>query len=167
MLQVVAQVLIFTPTVLVFLFLRVHSSISQSAQEAQEDIIVEPRLLRQRQMVVIHLSNPVVSIIRAYASRVVVQVAVMAPLVLQIARFDVALATQLRRSGASVALNLAEGHGSRGGNKRLRYENALGSLREVWASLESAEALEYIDAHDGVMDALDRVAAGQIGRAHV
>ena len=84
----------------------------------------------------------------------------IAPLVRQIARYDVALATQLRRSGASVANNIAEGHGSRGGNKRLRYENALGSLREVWASLESAEALEYIDAHDDVMDALDRVAAG-------
>ena len=84
----------------------------------------------------------------------------MAPLVRRIARFDVALATQLRRAGASVAQNLAEGHGSRGGNKRLRYENAFGSLREVWASLECAEALEYIEHQNDVMNQLDRVAAG-------
>ena len=57
-------------------------------------------------------------------------------------------------------LNLAEGHGSRGGNKRLRYENAFGSLREVWASLETAEALEYIEQPNDVMNQLDRVAAG-------
>ena len=55
---------------------------------------------------------------------------------------------------------MAEGHGSPGGNKRLRYENAFGSLREVWASLECAEALEYIEQPNDVMNRLDRVAAG-------
>jgi four helix bundle protein len=44
----------------------------------------------------------------------------------------------------SVALNVAEGAGSRGGNRRLRYENALGSARETLSNLECSEAAGYI-----------------------
>ena len=53
-------------------------------------------------------------------------------------------ARQLRRSAASVVLNLAEGSGSRGGTRRARYENARGSARESWANLEVAEAIGYV-----------------------
>lgn len=53
-------------------------------------------------------------------------------------------ARQLRRSMTSVVLNLAEGYGSRGGTKRARYENALGSARETLANLEVAEAIGYV-----------------------
>ena len=61
----------------------------------------------------------------------------------QIARFDRDQARQLRRSSASVTLNLAEGYGSRGGTRRARYDSALGSARETLANLEVAEAVGY------------------------
>lgn len=64
----------------------------------------------------------------------------------QIARHDKDQARQLRRSSLSVVLNIAEGSGCRGGLRRVRYENALGSARETLANLEAAEALGYIDA---------------------
>ena len=63
-----------------------------------------------------------------------------------IARHDTDLARQLRRAGASVPLNTAEGYGSLGGNKRQRYGNALGSAYEVRACLDTAAAMEYIPA---------------------
>jgi four helix bundle protein len=66
------------------------------------------------------------------------------PLVDRIARADRAHADQLRRSALSVTLNLAEGSGSRGGNRRARYDSALGSARETLANLEAAEAIGYL-----------------------
>ena len=62
-----------------------------------------------------------------------------------IARHDPDLARQFRRALASVPLNIAEGSGSRGRNRDARYENAIGSLREVRAVLDVAEALGYVD----------------------
>ncbi len=53
---------------------------------------------------------------------------------------DADLSRQLRRAASSVVLNLAEGSGSRDGNRRLRYETALGSAREVGACLDVAVA---------------------------
>jgi four helix bundle protein len=65
----------------------------------------------------------------------------------------------MRRSSASVVLNIAEGEGSRGGTARARFENACGSVREVRASLHAAEALGYIEpADEATMDRLDRLA---------
>ena len=70
------------------------------------------------------------------------------PLADQIARFDRDHARQLRRSSMSVPLNVAEGAGSRGGRRRARYDDALGSARETLANLEAAHAVGYIRAID-------------------
>lgn len=53
-------------------------------------------------------------------------------------------ARQLRRCSLSVLLNEAEGSGCRGGTRRARYDDALGSARETLAALEGAEAAGYI-----------------------
>ena len=63
-----------------------------------------------------------------------------------IRRHDRNLEDQLRRAGTSVLLNIAEGSGSRGGNRKLRYFNALGSARECQACLQAACALGYVPA---------------------
>ena len=77
-----------------------------------------------------------------------------------IALQDIDLAKQLRRAAASVPLNLAEGSGVQGGNRRLRYATALGSARETRACFDVAVALDYI-APLGfeVLDRLDKVIA--------
>lgn len=62
----------------------------------------------------------------------------------QIGRRDRNLEDQLRRSATSVLLNIAEGSGSRGGNRTLRYSTALGSARESQACLHAARALRYV-----------------------
>ena len=63
-------------------------------------------------------------------------------------RHDGDLDRQLRRAASSVLLNLAEGSGSSGGNRRLRYQNALGSARECQAALHAACALGYVATID-------------------
>ena len=68
------------------------------------------------------------------------------PLADRIARFDRDHARQLRRSALSIANNVGEGGGSRGGTRRERYSNALGSARETVINLECAEAAGYIEA---------------------
>ena len=68
--------------------------------------------------------------------------------ILQIEKCDADLARQMRRAAASVVLNLAEGSGSSGGVRRVRYKTALGSARETRACLEAAEALGYIAGID-------------------
>jgi four helix bundle protein len=74
----------------------------------------------------------------------------------QIEAHDRDLARQLRRASGSIALNVAEGSGSRGGTRRERYQNALGSARETVACLDVAEALGYVGRVDmGVRDRLD------------
>ena len=61
---------------------------------------------------------------------------------------DKNLADQLRRAVTSVPLNLAEGSGSRGGNRRQRYLTALGSAREVVACIEVGRAMGYVQDID-------------------
>ena len=63
-------------------------------------------------------------------------------------RFDSDLARQLRRAAASVPLNIAEGSGASGGNRRQRYHSALGSAREVGACFDVAAAM-YAGPIDG------------------
>ena len=65
-----------------------------------------------------------------------------------IERFDGDLARQLRRAAASVALNIAEGSGASGGNRRQRYHSALGSAREVVACFDVAQAMGYVTLVD-------------------
>ena len=62
----------------------------------------------------------------------------------EIAKHDRDLARQISRARMSVLLNEAEGSGSRGGTRRQRYDDALGSAREAWAGLEGARAARYI-----------------------
>ena len=76
----------------------------------------------------------------------------------QIEKYDSDLARQMRRAAPSVVLNLAEGSGSTGGVRRVRYKTALGSALETRACLEAAEAMGYIAGID------DRV---RDGLAHV
>jgi len=83
---------------------------------------------------------------------------VLRGLIVQIERRDSDLARQLRRAGASVALNLAEGMYSRDRNRQARYHSALGSARETLACLEVAQALGYVAAPDAeVVAKLNRV----------
>ena len=77
-----------------------------------------------------------------------------------VARHDAALADQMRRAMASVALNIAEGSGSQGKNRNARYYNALGSAREVGSALEVARAFGYVgDVDAGLVARLDRIRA--------
>ena len=83
------------------------------------------------------------------------------PLAQRIGRVDRDLARQLRRASASVALNLAEGETADGGNRRARFDSAMGSARESIACLEVAEALGYVGRPDigAATDRLDQVIA--------
>ncbi|HEX6273462.1 MAG TPA: four helix bundle protein [Polyangiaceae bacterium] len=71
------------------------------------------------------------------------------PLVEAVARRDRELASQLRRALSSIALNLAEGLASEGGNARLRFETARGSLCEAKAGLRVAVAWGYVSVENG------------------
>jgi four helix bundle protein len=87
--------------------------------------------------------------------------------VVAIERRDPDLARQLRRAASSVVLNLAEGSGSFGRVRTLRYRTALGSARETLACLGVAEAFGYVETIPGglcstmnrVLGTLVRVAA--------
>ena len=77
-----------------------------------------------------------------------------------IGRRDLDLLRQLRRAAGSVALNIAEGLGTRAGNRELRFQTALGSAREVQACLDVAEAWGYLGRADGeVRASVDQTAA--------
>ena len=80
----------------------------------------------------------------------------LGPALAQIETHDRDLARQLRRASGSIALNVSEGSGSRGGTRRERYQNALGSARETGACLDVAMALGYVRGLDaGVRGRLD------------
>src|SRR5512142_35655 len=91
---------------------------------------------------------------------IVETIAMLRPIVLQVARQDPDLARQMRRAGSSIVLNTAEGVGVAGGNERLRFRTALGSNQEIRACLDVAEAWQYVDAIDPALrDRFDRIAA--------
>jgi|GEM_PF-749457 len=76
----------------------------------------------------------------------------------QVSRKDPALADQMRRAMASVALNISEGCGSQGKNRNARYFNALGSAREIGTALEVAVAFGYVRSVDAALARkLDRI----------
>jgi four helix bundle protein len=58
---------------------------------------------------------------------------------------DADLVRQLRRAASSVVLNIAEGSGSFGRVRTVRYRTALGSARETLACLQTAEAFGYVE----------------------
>jgi four helix bundle protein len=79
------------------------------------------------------------------------------PVVGGIERRDRDLARQLRRCSTSIALNLAEGMYSRGGNRKARYHTALGSARETLACLEVAEHSHFIARAPDLLRHLDHI----------
>ena len=93
-------------------------------------------------------------------STVIEVLGMLRPVVAQIETHDRDLARQLRRAAASVALNVSEGSGSRGGTRRERYYNALGSARETGACLDVAEALGYLGRVDSVSARSSRPRSG-------
>jgi four helix bundle protein len=70
------------------------------------------------------------------------------PVLKQLERCDSDLARQFKKALSSAPLNVAEGSYNRGKNRPARYHTALGSLREVLACCEVAEALGYIPEID-------------------
>ena len=82
------------------------------------------------------------------------------PVIQALERRDSDLARQMRRAASSVALNTAEGMYSLGKNRRARYHNALGSMRETLACIEVGTALGYLDSvDDGVVDRIRKIIA--------
>ncbi len=81
------------------------------------------------------------------------------PIVKAVARQDPGLADQLRRAARSIALNTAEAHGHRAGNRRNRFDIALGEANEARAALQLADALGYVVLDPVVDDLADRVCA--------
>ena len=87
------------------------------------------------------------------------------PRVEAVARRDRDLGSQIRRALSSVALNLSEGFGSAGGNARLRFESARGSLYEAQAGLRVPVAWGYLSAEEcaPVLGAIDRLGGRVFG----
>ncbi len=79
----------------------------------------------------------------------------------RIARRDPDLARQMRRSSASVKLNFMEGFWARGGNRTVRLESAMNSVRETIGALQVAGAAGYLDNDivDREADDVDRIVA--------
>jgi four helix bundle protein len=83
------------------------------------------------------------------------------PVVARIVRHDRDLGEQLRRALSSVALNLAEGNHSQGGNRFVRFSTAAGSNAEARTALRVAVAWGYVSAEqvEPGEELLDRIAA--------
>jgi four helix bundle protein len=82
----------------------------------------------------------------------------MRGIVAVIEKRDPDLGRQLRRASSSVVLNMAEGSGSFGRVRTVRYRTALGSARETLACLRVAEACGYVDAlPESLLPTMDRV----------
>jgi four helix bundle protein len=76
------------------------------------------------------------------------------PLLESISQHDPDLGRQMRRALTSVPLNIAEGASSRGRNRNARYHTAAGSMREVAACIDVANALGYVEQRAPVEVAL-------------
>jgi four helix bundle protein len=85
---------------------------------------------------------------------------VLRPTVAKIRRCDRDLGEQVRTALSAVALHIAEGNGSSGGNRVLRFSTALGSTDESRVTLRAAVAWGYIEPTeiDQGDQLLDRVA---------
>jgi four helix bundle protein len=82
------------------------------------------------------------------------------PIITKIEAHDRDLARQLRRCASSIAHNCAEASGSRGGTRKERYLNALGSARETGACVDVALALGYVEhVEPELLEMLDGIRA--------
>src|SRR4051812_14055404 len=83
------------------------------------------------------------------------------PLVEQIARHDRDLAGQLRRSGSSIPLNIAEGARRVGKDRTHSYRIAAGSAAETRTALCVAQGWGYVDpgSAQAADQRLDRILA--------
>ena len=70
----------------------------------------------------------------------------VAPMLAALRSRDPSLARQAQSAVASISLNLAEGSGRRGADRRHLYRIAYGSFREVRAAFDVAVALGLFDA---------------------
>jgi len=61
-------------------------------------------------------------------------------------RKDTGLATQMKASASSVALNFGEGIWARGGNRTVRLESSLNSARETVLALRCSQEAGYAPA---------------------
>ena len=85
-------------------------------------------------------------------------ISMLCPFVAKIHAHDRGLATQLREAASSVALNISEGSGGRGGTRRERYSTALGSARETMSCLAVASRWGYVGpASDELTRTMNRV----------
>ena len=82
-----------------------------------------------------------------------------APIVREIEKRDRSLGDQMRRAMASIALNINEGVGNRGGNRRLRFQTACGSAKESRSAYEVAAAFGYVTLDAALADRFERIAA--------
>lgn len=89
----------------------------------------------------------------------------LVPIEARIRRANLSLGKQLARAGESLVLNLGEGRGRSGGDKRRHYEFARGSAGEVTVALRVAALKGYVGRDElAVVDALlDRVRAMTYG----
>jgi len=89
------------------------------------------------------------------------------PIVDLVERRDRDLANQIRRAMSSVGLNLAEAFGTAGGNARLRFQTARGSLYEAQTGMRIAVAWGFIAEEEvtPVEEALNNLAGRIFGLA--
>ena len=94
-------------------------------------------------------------------------VALVRPIIEIVARHNRDLASQLRRALSSIALNVAEGFGTKAGNRRLRFDTARGSLYEAVAGIRIAAAWGHIGVENSsaALAALGRLGARLYGVA--
>src|SRR5439155_10597717 len=84
----------------------------------------------------------------------------IAVLIPRIAHHDPDLARQLRRSSASVVLNVAEGMSALGRSKTAAYNVALREMRESHAALDVSLRLGYLPPLDAALeDRIQRILA--------
>ena len=81
----------------------------------------------------------------------------LAVVVAQLEERDADLADQMRRAATSVSLNLGEGAGCSAGRRRVHYEIAHGSAREVKACLDVAVAWGWARDYTQPRAVLDRL----------
>lgn len=94
--------------------------------------------------------------LRIYADAIEV-IRLLHPMLEQLKVKNANLADQCDRASVSVALNISEGAGQRGGNRRQRYLTALGEAREVWGGCDVIEAKGLAQVSAEVRERLNKI----------